>query len=278
MKRKQLALFSAASSDNMPGFLNKKIYLVGFFCSPDCFENAITIRFIDNLDANGSALVLFSSYKHGFILTAGHPFLNTFSASLDDAILSKNAKIKECGSQEKVFTVKLNASTLEYNAPPPVHYPRWTELTCNQCPNCPLDAAVHKHCPVAVNAMELVAFFKEITSIEEVYLLIETDQRNYSKDTDMQTAASSLLGIVMSTSPCPILSQLKPMARFHLPFASLEETRYRAISMYLLGQFFLLKQGKKPDWELSELNKLYMNIDTVNRAFINVSVPPTHLD
>ena len=37
----------------------------------------------------------------------------------------------------------------------------------------------------------------------------------------------------MALSGCPVLEQLKPMARFHLPFASVEETIYRAASMYL---------------------------------------------
>jgi hypothetical protein len=32
---------------------------------------------------------------------------------------------------------------------------------------------------------------------------------------------------------------VKPMARFHLPLASEEETIYRATTMYLLAQYFL---------------------------------------
>jgi len=48
----------------------------------------------------------------------------------------------------------------------------------------------------------------------------------------------------------PIFEKLKPMVRFHLPFASIEETKYRAISMYLLAQYFLYQQGSQPDWDL----------------------------
>ena len=55
----------------------------------------------------------------------------------------------------------------------------------------------------------------------------------------------SLIGIYMVTSGCPIMDKLRPMARFHLPFASTEETIYRAISTYLLGQYFLEQKGKK---------------------------------
>jgi hypothetical protein len=74
------------------------------------------------------------------------------------------------------------------------------------------------------------------------------------------------MGLVMATSGCPHMAFFKPMARFHLPFSSSEETIYRATSMYLLAQYFLKKQGKHADLDLAGLREIYKNIEIVNVA------------
>ena len=71
----------------------------------------------------------------------------------------------------------------------------------------------------------------------------------------------------MVTSGCSIMEKLKPMVRYHLPFATEEETRYRVISMYVLAQYFLFKRGKTVDWELKKLVDIYDDIQTVNKHF-----------
>ena len=60
------------------------------------------------------------------------------------------------------------------------------------------------------------------------------------------------------------MSILRPMVRFHLPFATIEETIYRSVSCYLLAQYFLLKKGKEPDWELEKLAQAYEDIQMIN--------------
>jgi hypothetical protein len=74
------------------------------------------------------------------------------------------------------------------------------------------------------------------------------------------------MGLVMATSGCPHTAFFKPMARFHLPLASEEETVYRATSMYLLAQYFLKKEGQNADLELKGLREIYHNMHTVNTA------------
>ena len=59
------------------------------------------------------------------------------------------------------------------------------------------------------------------------------------------------------------------MALRHLPFSSVEETLSRVVSHYLLKQYFVMKSGGTPDWELKNLVTLYDALDTVNAAFIN---------
>ena len=75
-----------------------------------------------------------------------------------------------------------------------------------------------------------------------------------------------MLGIYMVTSGCPIMEKLKPMVRFHLPFATVKETVFKAASTYLLGQYFLHQSGRKPDLELDLLKKYYVDIQKVNRG------------
>ena len=58
----------------------------------------------------------------------------------------------------------------------------------------------------------------------------------------------------------------KPMARFHLPLSSELETIYRSSSMYLLAQYFSIKEGEKPDFELIGLANIYHNIQVVNMS------------
>ena len=43
---------------------------------------------------------------------------------------------------------------------------------------------------------------------------------------------------MMATSACPITSQLKALTHYHLPFASAEETLFRAVAAYLLNAGF----------------------------------------
>jgi len=168
---------------------------------------------------------------------------------------------------EKEFRVKLDNKTLNLVPSGQKSYPQWTQLKCFKCPNCSLEEDQNKFCPVAVNLVTLVDFFKSLISYEEVEVLIDTPERKYLKHTSLQSGLSSLVGIYMVTSGCPVMNKLKPMVRHHLPFATIEETQYRVISMYLLAQYFLYKRGEKPDWNLKNLIKIYEDIRIVNKSF-----------
>lgn len=63
------------------------------------------------------------------------------------------------------------------------------------------------------------------------------------------------------------MDKLRPMVRTHLPFATVEETMYRVLSMYLLAQYFVAKRKKEPDWELKKLVNIYSDIAIVNKHF-----------
>ncbi len=146
-------------------------------------------------------------------------------------------------------------------------HPFWTKLDFKQCENCPLSREQYQHCPVSLDIEEMIVTFRSILSYESVNVEVRTEERSYSKRTDVQTGLRSLMGLVMATSACPILSRLKGMARFHLPFASIEETIFRTTGAYLIQQFFIFRDGGNPDLELKGLNDFYSDLQTVNRCF-----------
>jgi hypothetical protein len=146
--------------------------------------------------------------------------------------------------------------------------PDWTRLTHCQCPNCPLNPARHPHCPIAVNLVDIIESFKDRFSTEEAEITVLSDAREYHRHASVQSGVSSLMGLHMVTSGCPIMDKLRPMAHTHLPFATVEETMYRAVSMYLLAQYFRNGRGKTTDWKLEELLKIYEDIRQVNQSFV----------
>ena len=165
------------------------------------------------------------------------------------------------------FSVKLREPTLELVSTPGGDEPEWTKLAFYQCPNCPLSPAEHPWCPVARNLAPVSEAFCDRLSHDKVEVVVRTEARAYQKTCALQEAVSSLIGLIMPTSGCPRLDKLRPMVFTHLPFSTPEQTTYRAVSMYLLAQFFRQRHGKTPDWELKELSQAYDDIRVVNMAF-----------
>lgn len=165
-----------------------------------------------------------------------------------------------------VCDIRLDPRTLHCLMPDAVP-PDWAKLSYYQCDNCPLDESTNEHCPIAVNIGHLVEAFKDVGGYETAHVLVMTQQRDVSKTTTIRDGLSSLLGIYMVTSGCPVMAKLKPLVRYHLPFANIEESVIRVASIYLLIQYFLMKKGMQPDWELEKLERIYEHIAIVNAGF-----------
>lgn len=176
-------------------------------------------------------------------------------------------RFKFPNGEEKAFTVQLDAVTLSLLPAAKTSYPGWTKLSHHKCPNCPLNEAEHPRCPAAVSLVDLVEGMSRATSYDVADITIETEARRYEKHASVQQGVSSLTGLYMATSGCPVMGKLRPMVRHHLPFATVEETEYRVLSMYLLAQYLIAKRGGTPDWQLKHLRTLYEDIREVNRAF-----------
>ncbi len=170
------------------------------------------------------------------------------------------------GSQE-IINLRLDAQTLELKDRPPSEPPTWTALGFNQCPNCPLSPETHPRCPLAIHLVNTVNRFKGKLSFHEIHLNVVTNERIFSHPTTLQNAISSLMGLISATCGCPHTAPLRPMARFHLPLSTNEETIYRVSSMYLLAQYFRRNKGKDADLELTGLVDIYKNLQVVNNSF-----------
>lgn len=145
-------------------------------------------------------------------------------------------------------------------------FPQWTRLDFHQCPICPYDPRERVYCPLAVNLVDIIKRFDGLMSYEKVYLRVVSKEREVSKKTTVQHGMSSLMGLAIAASGCPHTSFLAPMAHFHMPLASVQETVFRAVSSYLLSQYFLKQEGKNPDFELGGLTEIYRNLQVVNSA------------
>ena len=169
--------------------------------------------------------------------------------------------------QEEIFHYRLDPVKLEIDAGFGAEPPEWTQLGFHQCDNCPLALAEVERCPAAMNMAELVSRFTELLSHDRATVIVSTCERLVQMETTVQKGICSLMGLLMATSRCPMTSFFKPMARFHLPFASTEETIWRATSTYLLAQYFKQQEGNTPDLHFEGLSRIYSDIQTVNLSF-----------
>ncbi|MGM0441765.1 MAG: DUF6901 family protein [Elusimicrobiota bacterium] len=144
------------------------------------------------------------------------------------------------------------------------NYPEWVKLGFHKCEICTLDEDEYKVCPAALSIVKIIDSFKDMLSYENVTVEIITPERKIVKDVQIQAALSSVLGLSLGLSDCPVLEQFSSMARFHLPFSSIEETMFRTTGSYLLKQYFINKYDGSPDWELEGLKEFYSKVSVVN--------------
>lgn len=186
----------------------------------------------------------------------------------DAAVISLTYRFRFPDETEQKFLVKLDRKNCALVSPERKELPEWTRLEFQQCRDCPLHRREHSHCPVAVNLVDIVEFFQDSSSVEQATVEVDTRQRVTTRgQMALFPAISSLIGIYMVTSGCPTMDKLRPMARFHLPFADTTETVYRALSMYALAQYFRHKKGKDVDWDFEGLKQSYRAINRLNIDF-----------
>lgn len=146
----------------------------------------------------------------------------------------------------------------------PARPPQWTALSFHQCTNCPLNAEKVSYCPAALSLAKLVEQTQDLDLLDSVKLKVATAGRVVTVTTTVQKAIGSFIGLLMATSDCPHAAFFRPVACFHLPLASETETMYRAVSSFLLAQYFCAQNGQEAKFDLQGLVDIYQQMETVN--------------
>ncbi|MFT5716877.1 MAG: hypothetical protein ACJAWS_001195 [Oleiphilaceae bacterium] len=144
--------------------------------------------------------------------------------------------------------------------------PEWVLLSHCKCSNCPLSEEDSPVCPAAFDIQDVIEDFQSKPASQKVNINVIASDRSYSKRTNVEEGLRSLMGLVLATSQCPILGQLKPMAMHHMPFSSSNEFILRSVSVYLMQQYFEYRAEKTPDWDLKGLISRNKQLQLVNQA------------
>jgi hypothetical protein len=177
-------------------------------------------------------------------------------------------RFKFDGGKEESFTMNFDPETMAYLPEAGAPAPEWARLENNKCRNCTLKEADSPYCPVALKLAPVIDRFIYHLSYEEADVVVVTEAREYRKRVALQRGVAAIFGLIMSTSGCPVLDKLRPMAFTHLPLAEMGETRYRAIAMYLFAQFLRERKGLSADRDLTGLEQIYASVGLVNMDFI----------
>ncbi len=184
----------------------------------------------------------------------------------NEAVFTISYKFRFPDLEQRVLDINIDKATMQVVNSKRDDYPEWTKMTNFRCSHCPLNASKYEYCPLAISLVDVIDTFKDTPSYQSVEIEVKTPARNYSKFTSLQSGVSGVLGIYMVSSGCPIMAKLKPLLFFHLPFASLDETQIRVLSLYLLSQYIVWKRGGNPDWEMNNLLNFYEDIRILNHS------------
>ena len=142
--------------------------------------------------------------------------------------------------------------------------PDWARLGHQKCANCPLGDDV-AWCPTALAIADFLPAFKSRFSYEKAIVQVDTDVRTVISKAEFQSGVASLFGLASATSGCPRTRFLRPMARFHLPFSTAQETAFRALSANLLKQYVKNTiSGSDAPLTFEQLKKDYAELSVVN--------------
>lgn len=169
--------------------------------------------------------------------------------------------------EKRRVELTFDEDSFRLSLPPDEELPNWTRLDYLKCGNCNI-AGEPERCPAAQAIAHFLPAFADDFSYAKAVVEVETPNRIVVSKTTLQNAVASLMGLAMATSGCPRTAFLRPMARFHLPFATDQETIFRSLGAWLLGEFIRNQETDQP-LSLAGLKAAYEQISIVNAAFVN---------
>ena len=170
--------------------------------------------------------------------------------------------------QHQRFVVPLEPGALCGPEAEPDPQPEWLSLAYQRCADCPLERQGGT-CPAALSLYPLVKAFSSVVSHEPVTLRVQFGERRLTMPATAQQAIGSLAGLLLATSGCPHLAFLRPLARYHVPLAGMEETHLRALSSYLVGQYLRERFGLQTDFSAHTLQYWYERLGRLNQCLAN---------
>jgi hypothetical protein len=157
--------------------------------------------------------------------------------------------------------------------------PAWCKLAHRQCADCPLSVESNEYCPAALAIADVVEYFANVKSFTSCHCLVEFPERKIEATRPAQDALYPLLGLRLSTSRCPILHRLSPMARFHEPFATPLYTIFRTLGYFLLQEYVRSNLTGDPlVFNEDEMKSYYEKLGEINRRLSERLVDATVLD
>jgi hypothetical protein len=167
------------------------------------------------------------------------------------------------GADDRIqFEVERDSDTSVETESDPV--PEWIALDRHRCDRCEIPPGSRRTCPAALSLKPVVEAFGSRISYENVRMTAELNGFTLSGTLPTQRALRALAGLVLALSSCPVMRKLRPMAHFHLPFGTREQTTFRFLGTHLVAQYLRERQGLPPDWSLDGLRDLVADLHMVN--------------
>ncbi len=143
-------------------------------------------------------------------------------------------------------------------------FPEWVLLDQGKCAGCNLPEGSRKTCPAALSIQPVIEAFGKRISHEHVKVIVVIGGVKVEGEMSAQGAVRSLMGLRLALSSCPVLGMLRPMARFHVPFATQAHALFRFVGMTLMAQHFRREAGLPASSDLSRLLELIGRLHEVN--------------
>ena len=148
---------------------------------------------------------------------------------------------------------------------PQTPVPDWVSLERFRCKRCTLPEGSRRSCPAALSILPVTRSLSGRYSYSKIEVRVERRDVTYSAQMATQRAARPVIGLLLALSACPVMMRLRPMARFHVPFASAEHTILRFFGMHFVAQHLRQLQGLEPAWNEDGLLVLLDDLHAVNK-------------
>ena len=144
----------------------------------------------------------------------------------------------------------------------------WLALENGRCEGCPLPPGSRKTCPAALSIHPILSSFGNRLSHETVKVVVEMNELEVHGTMSLQDAVRSLMGLQLGLCSCPVLKKLRPMARFHVPFGTQEQSLFRFVGTHLIAQYFRREGGLPFELDLTGLLDGIKELHKVNERLV----------